>query len=81
MLRVPQCRALLEIYLCPRLSASDVHCSCHNAKIHKKRVGRVSLIEASGAEVLFLPSVIHPSYNPIERTTLRISNVILELQC
>ena len=45
--------AWLETYLCPRLSVLDV-VVLDNAKIHKTNQTR-ELIEASGAEVLFLP--------------------------
>ena len=62
--------AWIEVYLCPRLSASDV-VVLDNAK-NKTRQTR-ELIEASGAEVLFLPPY-SPDYNPIEHD-FAISNV------
>ena len=55
--------AWLEVYLCPRLSVSDV-VVLDNARIHKTSRTR-ELIEASGAELLFLPPY-SPDYNPIE---------------
>lgn len=64
--------AWLEAYLCPRLSASDV-VVLDNAKIHKTRQTR-ELIEASGAEVLFLPPY-SPDYNPIEHDFANIKRL------
>ena len=62
--------AWVEAYLCPRLSASDI-VVLDNAKIHKTRRTR-ELIEASGAEVLFLPPY-SPENNPIEHEL--VSNI------
>ena len=64
--------AWVEAYLCPRLSASDV-VVLDNAKIHKTRRTR-ELIEASGAEVLFLPPY-SPDYNPIEHDFANIKRL------
>ena len=64
--------AWLEAYLCPRLSVSDV-VVLDNAKIHKTRRTR-ELIEASGAEVLFLPPY-SPDYNPIEHDFANIKRL------
>ena len=61
-----------EVYLCPRLSASDV-VVLDNAKIHKTLRTR-ELIEASGAEVLFLPPY-SPDYNPIEHDFANIKRL------
>ena len=62
----------LETYLCPRLSASDVVVP-DNAKIRKTPRTR-KLIEASGAEVLFLPPY-SPDYNPIEHDFANIKRL------
>ena len=64
--------AWVEAYLCPRLSVSDV-VVLDNAKIHKTRRTR-ELIEASGAEVLFLPPY-SPDYNPIEHDFANIKRL------
>ena len=64
--------AWLETYLCPRLSASDV-VVLDNAKIHKTLRTR-ELIEAAGAEVLFLPPY-SPDYNPIEHDFANIKRL------
>ncbi len=64
--------AWVEAYLCPRLSISDV-VVLDNAKIHKTRRTR-DLIEASGAEVLFLPPY-SPDYNPIEHDFANIKRL------
>ena len=64
--------AWLEAYLCPRLSVSDV-VVLDNAKIHKTRRTR-ELIEASGAEILFLPPY-SPDYNPIEHDFANIKRL------
>ncbi len=64
--------AWLEAYLCPRLSVSDV-VVLDNAKIHKTLRTR-ELIEASGAEVLFLPPY-SPDYNPIEHDFANIKRL------
>ena len=62
----------LETYLCPRLSASGV-VVLDNTKIHKTHRTR-ELIEASGAEVLFLPPY-SPNYNPIEHDFANIKRL------
>ena len=64
--------AWLEAYLCPRLSVSDI-VVLDNAKIHKTHQTR-ELIEASGAEVLFLPPY-SPDYNPIEHDFANIKRL------
>ena len=64
--------AWLETYLCPRLSVLDV-VVLDNAKIHKTCRTR-ELIEASGAEVLFLPPY-SPDYNPIEHDFANIKRL------
>ena len=64
--------AWLETYLCPRLSVSDV-VVFDNAKIHKTLRTR-ELIEAAGAEVLFLP-LYSPDYNPIEHDFANIKRL------
>ena len=64
--------AWLEAYLCPRLSVSDI-VVLDNAKIHKTHRTR-ELIEASGAEVLFLPPY-SPDYNPIEHDFANIKRL------
>ena len=64
--------AWVEFYLCPRLSETDV-VVFDNAKIHKTRRTR-ELIEASGAEVLFLPPY-SPDYNPIEHDFANIKRL------
>ena len=64
--------AWLETYLCPRLSVSDV-VVLDNAKIHKTPRTR-ELIEASGAEILFLPPY-SPDYNPIEHDFANIKRL------
>ena len=64
--------AWLETYLCPRLSVSDV-VVLDNAKIHKTLRTR-ELIEAAGAEVLFLPPY-SPDYNPIEHDFANIKRL------
>ena len=64
--------ACLEVYLCPRLSVSD-GVVLDNAKIHKTPRTR-ELIEASGAEVLFLPPY-SPDYNPIEHDFANIKRL------
>ena len=61
-----------EVYLCPWLSTSDV-VVLDNAKIHKTHRTR-ELIEASGAEVLFLPPY-SPDYNPIEHDFANIKRL------
>lgn len=61
-----------ETYLCLRLSALDV-VVLDNAKIHKTYRMR-ELIEASGAEVLFLPPY-SPDYNPIEHDFANIKRL------
>ena len=55
--------AWVESYLCPQLSETDV-VVFDNARIHKMPRTR-ELIEASEAEILFLPPY-SPDYNPIE---------------
>ena len=64
--------AWVECYLCPQLSQGDV-VVLDNAKIHKTRRTR-ELIEASGAEVLFL-SPYSPDYNPIEHDFANIKRL------
>ena len=64
--------AWIQAYLCPWLSASDV-VVLDNAKIHKTRRTR-ELIEASGAEILFLPPY-SPDYNPIEHDFANIKRL------
>ena len=64
--------AWVEAYLCPRLSERDV-VVLDNARIHKTRRTR-ELIEASGAEVLFLPPY-SPDYNPIEHDFANIKRL------
>lgn len=64
--------AWVEVYLCPRLSVSDV-VVLDNAKIHKTPRTR-ELIEASGAAVLFLPPY-SPDYNPIEHDFANIKRL------
>ncbi|MYC74213.1 IS630 family transposase [Candidatus Poribacteria bacterium] len=64
--------AWVESYLCPQLSQTDV-VVLDNAKIHKTRRTR-QLIEASGAEVLFL-SPYSPDYNPIEHDFANIKRL------
>lgn len=64
--------ASVESYLCPQLSQTDV-VVLDNAKIHKTRRTR-ELIEASGAEVLFLPPY-SPDYNPIEHDFANIKRL------
>ena len=64
--------AWIQAYLCPRLAASDV-VVLDNAKIHKTRRTR-ELIEASGAEILFLPPY-SPDYNPIEHDFANIKRL------
>ena len=64
--------AWIEAYLCPLLSVSDV-VVLDNAKIHKTHRTR-ELIEASGAEVLFLPPY-SPDYNPIEQDFANIKRL------
>lgn len=63
--------AWVEACLCPRLSRRDV--VLDNARIHKTRRTR-ELIEASGAEVLFLPPY-SPDYNPIEHDFANIKRL------
>ena len=64
--------AWIEVFLCPRLSASDV-VVLDNARIHKTLRTR-ELIEGSGAEVLFLPPY-SPDYNPIEHDFANIKRL------
>ena len=64
--------AWVEFYLCPQLSQTDV-VVLDNAKLHKTRRTR-ELIEASGAEVLFL-SPYSPDYNPIEHDFANIKRL------
>ena len=64
--------AWLEAYLCPQLCVSDV-VVLDNAKIHKTPRTR-QLIEASGAEILFLPPY-SPDYNPIEHDFANIKRL------
>ena len=64
--------AWVEVYLCPRLSETDV-VVLDNARIHKTRRTR-ELIEASGAEILFLPPY-SPDYNPIEHDFANIKRL------
>ena len=64
--------AWVEVYLCPRLSQSNV-VVLDNAKIHKT-VRTRELIECSGAEVLFLPPY-SPDYNPIEHDFANIKRL------
>ena len=59
-------------YLCPRLSETDV-VVLDNARIHRSLRTR-ELIEASGAEVLFLPPY-SPDYNPIEHDFANIKRL------
>ena len=60
----------LEEKLCPRLSSAHL-VIMDNAPIHKTQRTR-ELIEASGAELLFLPPY-SPDYNPIEHDL--VSNI------
>ena len=64
--------AWVETYLCPRLSHTDV-VVFDNARIHKTLRTR-ELIQASGAEILFLPPY-SPDYNPIEHDFANIKRL------
>ena len=64
--------AWVEVYLCPRLSDSDV-VVLDNATIHKTLRTR-ELIQATGAEILFLPPY-SPDYNPIEHDFANIKRL------
>ena len=64
--------AWVESYLCPQLSETDV-VVFDNARIHKMPRTR-ELIEASGAEILFLPPY-SPDYNPIEHDFANIKRL------
>ena len=64
--------AWVETYLCPRLSQTDV-VIFDNARIHKTLRTR-ELIQATGAEVLFLPPY-SPDYNPIEHDFANIKRL------
>ena len=64
--------AWVEVYLCPRVSKSNV-IVLDDAKIHKTCRTR-ELIEASGAEVLFLPPY-SPDYNPIQHDFANIKRL------
>ena len=64
--------AWVEIYLCPRLSQTDV-VVLDNATIHKTLRTR-ELIQATGAEILFLPPY-SPDYNPIEHDFANIKRL------
>lgn len=64
--------AWVETYLCPRLSQKDV-VVFDNARIHKTLRTR-ELIQAPGAEILFLPPY-SPDYNPIEHDFANIKRL------
>ncbi|RKU09245.1 hypothetical protein C6501_15550 [Candidatus Poribacteria bacterium] len=64
--------AWVETYLCPQLCETSV-VVLDNAKIHKTLRTR-ELIEASGAEILFLPPY-SPDYNPIEHDFANIKRL------
>ena len=62
----------VETYLCPRLSQKDV-VVFDNARIHKTLRTR-ELIQATGAEILFLPPY-SPDYNLIEHDFANIKRL------
>ena len=64
--------AWVETYLGPRLSQKDV-VVLDNARIHKTLRTR-ELIQAAGAEILFLPPY-SPDYNPIEHDFANIKRL------
>ena len=63
--------AWVEVYLCPRLSDSDV-VVLDNAT--NKTLRTRELIQATGAEILFLPPY-SPDYNPIEHDFANIKRL------
>lgn len=72
-LNAAACAVFVEHFLCPILSANDV-VLLDNLSAHKAAPVR-SLIEATGADVLFLPPY-SPDFNPIELAFSKIKQVL-----